>query len=121
MKKISPIFLIAIGSMIIYACNTNSPDDFFEDISDGVPAQLVTFNEDVEPIISSTCVECHGGDFPTAGLSLENFEEVVIGIETRGVLNRIVNESNPMPPSGLLPSQITDIIFQWVEDGLLEE
>ncbi|NAS30298.1 hypothetical protein GTQ40_04895 [Flavobacteriaceae bacterium R38] len=118
MKKIFFIISLTISAFTIYSCNTSSPEDFFEEIPEG---QLVTFNTDVQPILSSSCVECHGGDFPAEGLSLESFEEAVNGVQNRNVLNRIINVDNPMPPSGLLPSQVTDIIFQWVEDGLLEE
>ena len=124
-KKFPTLFFLClmITSFVVFACSTNSPDDFFEEISDTpdgtVP--LVTFNTNVSPIIETSCVECHAGNTAEAGLQLENFDDVVSAVESRGLLDRIVDEDNPMPPSGLLPTQVTDVIFQWVEDGLLED
>ncbi len=121
MKRLFTLFSIIIFAIVLHACSTNSPDDFFEEIAEGEEVPLVTFNANVSAIIQSSCVECHAGPGAEAGLQLENFQQVVNGVQNRGLLNRIVNVDNPMPPTGLLPSQVTDIIIQWSEDGLLEE
>ena len=121
MKRLFTLLSILIIVIVLYSCSSNSPDDFFEEIAEGEEVPLVTFNTDVNPIIQNSCVECHTGPGAEAGLQLENFEQVVNGVQNRGLLNRIVDVDNPMPPTGLLPSQVTDIIIQWSEDGLLEE
>ena len=35
--------------------------------------------------------------------------------------NRMTDAANPMPPTGILPGTVTQIIENWINDGLLEE
>ena len=41
-------------------------------------------------------------------------------MENGNLLNRINDQVNPMPQSGILPSSTRAVIDQWVADGYLE-
>jgi hypothetical protein len=52
------------------------------DISKLPPASTradVTFEKDIAPIFKDSCVRCHGGDRPKAGLRLDKLEAVLKG------------------------------------------
>ncbi len=87
------------------------------------PVAKVTYEKDVKGIINGSCatMNCHDDVSPTAGLALTNYTRVRNAAENGNLFGRINSSSNPMPPTGLLPSSIRSIISQWRADGYLEE
>jgi|TARA_B110000879_G_scaffold211742_1_gene305405 hypothetical protein len=91
-----------------------------EDEDTGPIATTIKYNDDVKNIISANCVSCHGGSSPQAGLDLSSYVNVRFAAENGNLLNRINDQVNPMPQSGILPSSTRAVIDQWVADGYLE-
>jgi len=112
--------LISIGTLVLLFSSCTSVNE--EDLIDPPITSVLTFQDDILPITSSVCTECHT-DPPVNGapMPLVTFENVVDAIENRGLLDRINNNAAPMPPSGLLPAPTRALIQQWVDDGLLEQ
>lgn len=87
----------------------------------------VSYRQDVQPILSQSCVSCHGG---SAGLWLDRYERVLAG-SSRGpvvvpgdpeqseLYRRITGQSRPaMPLNGSPLSQHEiDVIRTWISDG----
>ncbi len=113
---------LAVVSLVIatlYNCTTNTIDEV--EIEDLPPiVESVTYDDDVAPILNSTCVGCHSGPSANAGLQLDGYANARAGVEQGNVINRINNASNPMPPSGQMPAGNRQIIEQWAADGFLE-
>ncbi len=82
----------------------------------------ISYATDVKPIMDNNCISCHGGQFPQAGLRLETYTQVRLGVEDRDVIGRMTNVNAPMPPSGLLipESAFAGVVVQWQEDGFVE-
>lgn len=110
------IIAMLLFSLLMFNCTSA----ILEDEDSGPIIETVKYNDDVKNITSANCVSCHGGSSPQAGLDLTTYVNVRFAVENRGLLNRINNQSNPMPPSGLLPASTRAVIEQWKEDGYLE-
>lgn len=94
--------------------------------TDNKSERKVSFREDVAPILTSKCLECHSGVAPEGGLNLtsralafkggENGIPLHPGKPTESLLwNRIHN--NEMPPEHPLTTVERDIIKRWIASG----
>lgn len=83
--------------------------------------KTVKYNPDVQTIMLNNCLNCHGSQNPSAGLSLVNYNQVRASTENGNLISRMNDANNPMPPSGLLPSQTRAVMDKWVTDGYLEK
>ena len=81
----------------------------------------IDYTTSIKTIMSSNCTSCHG--IPTsngAPMSLTTYTEVKDAINTKGLIDRINSNSNPMPPTGLMTSNNRTLIQRWKDDGFLE-
>jgi uncharacterized membrane protein len=94
-----------------------------------VSVEDVSFMNHIQPILERRCVKCHGGEFPSEGLSMESHESLISGSQNGLVIiagdansSLIIQklESGEMPKRGqhLTPEQI-ELIRQWINEGAL--
>ncbi len=76
-----------------------------------------TYASTILPIIQNSCSGCHGGASPGGNVVLANYNEIVNAVQTRNLLSRISNASNPMPPSGLMSACKIEQISKWISSG----
>ncbi len=104
MKKIIiPITAFAAVIYSVVSCNTTT----YDEISDSANT-TVTYNKDIQPIMSANCTSCHsqaGGQEPY----LENYQQVKTNIDD--ILSEIKDGS--MPPDGPLPVSTINKIQSW--------
>ena len=116
------IFLICVATLLI-SCTANTLDDVFVPIETD-PVDLVTY-QDVRFVFENVCTVCHSNP-PQNGapMPLVTYVNVRDAVLNRPLLDRISREegaSGAMPSGGpRLPQNTIDLIFQWNEDGLLE-
>lgn len=90
-------------------------------------ASLVSFSQDVLPILQNRCVKCHGGEKTEEGLVLSAYADVIAGswngpvIEPGNaaesfLIEQIVSGEMPKRAPRLLPAQIRTIT-EWVDAG----
>ena len=97
-----------------------------EDLIDTTPLPvIVTYNENIKPIINNNCIVCHSNPPQNAApMPLVSYENVKEAVQNRNLIGRI-SSNDPaflMPLGGpRLPQNLIDIIIQWNEDGLIEE
>jgi len=88
---------------------------------------LVSFSEDVLPILQNRCVKCHGGERTEEGLVLSAYADVIAGswnglVIAPGnsaesfLIKQIVSGEMPKRAPRLLPAEIR-IITEWVDAG----
>jgi hypothetical protein len=118
-----PIFLLGIATFL-FSCTANTLDDVFVPVEIDLEGELVTY-QDVRFVFENICTVCHSN--PTqngAPMPLVTYENVRDAVLNRPLLDRISREegaSGAMPLGGpRLPQNTIDLIFQWNEDGLLE-
>lgn len=93
------------------------------------PAAVVSFANDVMPILQSRCINCHGGQDTKAGLSVTSYNTLMAGSEHGPVViagdpaNSLLIQSiqqGKMPKRGpkLTPDQL-QILIDWIMAGAL--
>ena len=110
-------FLLSIWGLLVlsFGCSKAILDE-----GDVEPITSATYVDDVAPIISANCLNCHSGPTPFAGLRLVDYDDVRIAVENRNLIARINDTVNPMPQSGLMPLQQRLTIERWRDDGFPE-
>lgn len=103
------------------SCTNDSEDDL---IDNNPQTNIVTYVDDVGPIIETNCVSCHS-DPPVNGApnSLVNYVEVVNAVVNMDLIDRISRqpgEGGFMPLGGSrLPQNLIDLIEQWEDEGFI--
>lgn len=119
MKKLNLTLLLAL-SISIMSCSSSEVSNEDPVVID--PTTKVTYEKDVKNIINNSCAVsgCHTGSSPAAGIAFNTYNQVRSQAENGNLIGRINSGSNPMPPTGLLPTSTRSIIDQWKADGFLE-
>lgn len=86
----------------------------------GPEPESAVFNNDVKDIMQNSCITCHGGPAPSAGIDLNAYSTVRQYAEFGNLVQRMNSTTSPMPPSGILPQEKRSIIDKWVTDGFPE-
>ncbi|KXK15804.1 MAG: hypothetical protein UZ14_CFX002000241 [Chloroflexi bacterium OLB14] len=51
-----------------------------------VSVENVSFSRDIYPLVERRCVKCHGGKFPSEGLSMESYQALMQGSQNGVVI-----------------------------------
>ena len=117
------IFFVFLSILLLNSCNYDNEESLYG-ISD-CDTNVVSFEMDIDPIISFHCTPCHAGPSPSAGLALETYEQIkssALNGSYSGMINRIEKpEGTPlgMPPNYRLELCQIQMIKAWVEQGAL--
>lgn len=90
--------------------------------------QIAFYNQQVKPILSAKCWDCHGVKKVEADLKLTSYKSALAGGESgpavdlkapsESLLLNVINYiDHEMPPSGKLPQQQIAILTRWVKMG----
>jgi uncharacterized membrane protein len=93
----------------------------------GSSAASVSFSKDVQPILQSRCINCHGGARTQRGLDMSSYASLMAGSVNGAVvvpgnpsgsliIQMVTQGKMPKNGPGLTPSQI-QILTQWVQLG----
>jgi len=83
---------------------------------------VVTYSTSVIPILSSTCISCHGGNTPSAGIKLDDYISVKQQVDNGRLWGSVSHAANysPMPKNG---NQLNTCSLQkirlWIAAGAL--
>lgn len=77
---------------------------------------------DIQAIVNQNCVNCHGGNSPSAGLSLINYQNVKSAIQNNNLKEKINEELNfsVMPPGGKMNDCDLSRMNKWINSGAPE-
>jgi hypothetical protein len=82
----------------------------------------VTYSRSVTPVLSANCTSCHGGNTPSAGISLDNYNGIK-AVADNGKLWGAVSHTagfSPMPKnSAKMNSCNITKIKKWIDAGAL--
>ncbi len=120
-KKKYFLFFLAIA-LLISSCSNDHEDDLINsDTNPNDPVELVTYKNNVKVIIDNNCISCHALGGTQGTYPLETYNQVKNSALSGKLYSRMTDAANPMPPTGILPGTVTQIIENWINDGLLEE
>ncbi len=77
-----------------------------------------TFSIDILPTIQQYCQGCHSGSSPSAGLSLQDYNQIKNAVTNKNLYIRIISTGSPMPPSGQMPQCRIKKIKKWIDAGM---
>jgi len=119
MKKTAVLLFVLLSIILFTNCENHSEDDLITPPSP--EPTLKTYNTDIKPIFTNSCIVCHGKT-PINGApsSFDTYMLVKNGVENGAILARMNDNVNPMPPGSNLPASTIAIIEQWASDGYLE-
>lgn len=118
MKIAVKIYIVICVFGTIISCTSVNEDDLID-----IPVTtVITYEANIRPITQGICTECHR-DPPinNAPMPLTTSAEVRSAIETRGLIDRINDQTSPMPPAGLLPVATRELFQQWIDGGFIEQ
>ena len=121
MKKLFFSFCVLC---LLSACSYDSEEALYDGALD-CDTELMSFEADILPIVNGHCTSCHGGSAPSAGLLLENYDQIKVpanDMSTNGIINRIERaegEVGLMPKNYRLSQCQINKIKAWVEQGTL--
>lgn len=116
--KFNRILYPLVACIFLFNCSSDSDDapkdDDMENMTD-----IITYDDTIKSIMSNNCTQCHGNT-PTNGapFSLTTYSAVSGRIDR--IIARMNNESNPMPPAGVVDIDTRGTMQQWKDEGLLE-
>lgn len=76
------------------------------------------FADDILPIIENNCAGCHSGNDPEAGLLLVTYSDIQAAVTSNGLMDRVNDANNPMPPNNQLSDCIKSQIQSWIDAGM---
>lgn len=111
--------LMCVGAFWLTGCSQPKPEPIEE--------QAVTFEADLQPLLSKHCFECHGKEEQEARLDLRTVDLILTGGESgEAILPGKPEESlllemlldEHMPPEGdLLTSEEIELVRKWIAEG----
>ncbi len=119
--------LVSISGITVLLC-----DDHASAGDPQVGRRIVTYAQDIRPLLDKHCVECHSGWFPDGGLRLDTIDAIykggnsgpaiVPGAPQKGWLTYSLTNTGQrgmqMPPDGeQLSQQQVELLKQWIEQG----
>ncbi|GEM_PF-6884445 len=73
---------------------------------------LINYVLDIAPLVDVQCLDCHAGLYAPNLSSCDD-----LSIYASEVALKIVDENDPMPPTGLLDQAKIDLILKWMDQG----
>lgn len=112
-------FLLLI--MFTAGCYNDSEEYLYPEQPGNCDTTSITFNGSILPITDGYCKGCHSGSNPSAGVNIENYNQVK-ALADDGRLVNTINAANgyPLMPQGSELSTCSKrIIEKWIESGAL--
>ena len=121
---------LQVGIALVIVASPTLRSELFASEKD----EVVTFADDIKPILQKYCLKCHGNDDQNADLNLQNYATLLQGGSagevvkagqsgTSVLMQAITNEDDAarMPPdSPRLPEEVITLIGKWIDTGLRE-
>ena len=120
MKKL--FFLSAVLALFSSCYNDSEEALYGENYCD---SDVMSYVDNIEPIITANCTSCHSGETPSASLNLDSFDAVklsALNTTNDGLINRVERlegESGAMPTNYRLTQCQIDQINSWIDQGAL--
>jgi len=121
MKRIVMASLVGLVSAgLLTACYYDKEEILYPGSANCTPVEAPAFNTDVLPLLEKKCNNCHSGSFPSGGISLDSFAEVMKYVNNGSLMGSINQSSGyvAMPKNaGKMPACEVANIQKWIDSG----
>jgi len=108
------------GLFLLYGnCTYHNEVDYFNDVANTCITDSMSFKTNVYPVISNSCVGCHGNSRAASGINLEGYEN--IKKNSVKMMKAIEHKAGvaPMPQGASKLSDCTiSQLNAWIDQGL---
>ena len=118
MKKV--IFLVAcIGILSVPGCYYDKTDALFPYPTPCDSTGVISYTDQVTPILSGYCLSCHSSSNAAGGIKLDTYTSVFNLAQSGKLLGALHRQAGfkAMPPSGSLNDCMIRTIEKWVDAG----
>lgn len=120
MKQLQKVTAIIFFLLLLFnSCTYDNEVDYFKDSTNTCDIENMSFQTDVYPVISNSCVGCHNNSFASGRINLEGYDNVKKNSEM--ILKTIKHQAGvePMPQGAAkLPDCTIEKINAWVDQGM---
>ena len=121
MKSLFNLLILSV-TFITAGCYYDKEGILYPETANCIPTASPLFNEEILPILSGRCNNCHGGNSPSAGIRLDNHSDVVVYANNGSLMGSINHTGgySPMPKnSSKMPACEIQKIQNWINSGKL--
>jgi hypothetical protein len=116
------IGLILFFGFLLSGCYYDKEAILYPGLENCAPALNPSFSVNVLPILNANCNNCHAGQWPSGGIKLDTYTEVLKYVNN-GSLMGSINHSpgfSPMPQNtSKMSSCQIELIQSWINSGKL--
>lgn len=96
---------------------TPPPAEIPKDPPAGTPVTFtqLTSTDPVLGVFRAQCFSCHSGATIRGNLDLSNYQDAAA--RSGEIVRRMFSTATPMPPTGVLPQDVRDIVLRWTNNG----
>ena len=122
--------ILALAVLGLAACTPKEEGTTETPSTGGETAQTVSFDSDIQPILTKNCVSCHQGEKAQEGFDVSSYETFEKGTEHGAVytagnsadslLYKVVSKADgvpAMPPGDPLSAEDVEKIKAWIDSG----
>lgn len=114
------MILAAVLVLLLTGCYYDTEEELYP-ATGNCDTLNVTYSNTIAPVMLANCVMCHSGSAPSAGISLDTYDNVKI-YANNGALSGSMNHSpgfSPMPKGGNKTDACTLLKLQaWINGGM---
>ena len=126
-RSLAGLLLLPLIVLFLQGCYYDNEEYLYVDTAN-CNTDDVSYSADISPVISSSCIGCHGGVNPSGNISLENYQQVKAAADIApgnyGSLYGAVSHASgnsPMPKNSNMLSACTIAkIKAWIDQGAQE-
>lgn len=118
--------LFIVLAALLSACGTAKIEEFTPIPGSG-EGGVVSYSQDVQPILMQSCWNCHGGEKVSRGLNVSDYVSLMHGSTkgpqviagdgaNSGLVTVMVSGKMPKKGGRMLPEQI-ELIQRWIDEG----
>lgn len=119
MKNVMFMTVLLIGLLFV-SCAKEVEEE--QNPMNSCDTEEVSFQNDILPLFTSNCNACHSAAANLGGITLDNFDDAKVVVESGRLLGALNREDgfSPMPQSAAKLSDCSiDKVDAWISDGAL--
>jgi uncharacterized membrane protein len=117
---IKTLILVMVLLLLLSSCYYDKYDEMLITDPNCITTNM-TYTTNVKPIMTQNCTSCHSGSAPSAGIALENYEQVKAAAQN-GSLTGVINQTSGWSPMPKNQAKLSDCsisqIEAWIAQGL---
>ena len=121
-QKVAALIVGMIYVLLLEGCYYDNAEILYPASSNCSPVEASGFATEVFPLLEKRCNSCHEGNFPSGGIRLDSYSEVMKSVNNGSLMGSINHASgySAMPKNaGKMPACEIANIQNWINSGAI--